>query len=132
MFRYERPRKCRFRQFQQIGVELIGVGQLQDDMEVIDSGQRILDAVRVGDRIVLELNTLGDLESRSAYRQALVSHFSARVSELSEDSRRRLERNPLRILDSKEEADQRIARDAPAFADFLNAESRRFFDRVRS
>src|SRR5689334_22053081 len=132
MFRYERPQKGRFRQFHQIGVELIGVGQPQADIEVIASGRRILDALGIGDRIVLELNTLGDLESRSAYRQALVSYFSARVSELSEDSRRRLERNPLRILDSKEEADQRVARDAPAFADFLNAESRHFFDRVRS
>jgi histidyl-tRNA synthetase len=132
MFRYERPQKGRFRQFHQIGVELIGVGQPQADIEVIASGRRILDALGIGDRIVLELNTLGDLESRSAYRQALVSYFSARVSELSEDSRRRLERNPLRILDSKEEVDQRVARDAPAFADFLNAESRRFFDRVRS
>src|SRR6201994_1058358 len=68
MFRYERPQKGRFRQFHQIGVELIGVGQPQADVEVIASGQRILDALEVGDRIVLELNTLGDLESRSAYR----------------------------------------------------------------
>jgi histidyl-tRNA synthetase len=132
MFRYERPQKGRFRQFHQIGVELIGVAQPQADIEVIASGRRILDALGIGDRVVLELNTLGDVESRAAYREALVSYFSARASELSADSQRRLERNPLRIFDSKEETDQRVARDAPAFADYLNAESRRFFDRVRA
>lgn len=132
MFRYERPQRGRFRQFHQIGVELIGVAQPQADIEVIASGRRILDALGIGDRVVLELNTLGDIESRGAYRQALVSHFSARASELSEDSQRRLERNPLRIFDSKEETDQRVARDAPAFADYQNAKSRRFFDRVRA
>jgi histidyl-tRNA synthetase len=132
MFRYERPQKGRFRQFHQIGVELIGVAQPQADIEVIASGRRILDALGVGDRVVLELNTLGDVESRVAYRQALVSYFSARVSELSVDSRQRLERNPLRILDSKEETDQRVTRDAPVFADYLNDESYRFFERVRA
>lgn len=132
MFRYERPQKGRFRQFHQIGVELIGVAQPQADIEVIALGSRILDALGVGERIVLELNTLGDPESRAGYREALVAYFSAQVSELSEDSRRRLERNPLRIFDSKEESDQRVARYAPDFADFLNAESRRFFDRVRA
>ena len=132
MFRYERPQKGRFRQFHQIGVELIGVAQPQADIEVIASGRRILDALGISDRVVLELNTLGDIESRGAYREALISYFSARASELSEDSQRRLERNPLRILDSKEETDQRIARDAPAFAGYQNAESRRFFDRVRA
>jgi histidyl-tRNA synthetase len=132
MFRYERPQKGRFRQFHQIGVELIGVAQPQADIEVIASGRRILDALGIGDRVVLELNTLGDVESRAAYREALVSYFSARASELSEDSRQRLERNPLRILDSKEETDQRVTRDAPVFADYLNAESYRFFERVRA
>jgi histidyl-tRNA synthetase len=132
MFRYERPQKGRFRQFHQIGVELIGVAQPQADIEVIALGRRILDALGIGERVVLELNTLGDVASRAAYRQALVSYFSARASELSEDSRRRLERNPLRIFDSKEETDQRVARDAPAFADYQNAESRRIFDRVRA
>ena len=132
MFRYERPQKGRYRQFHQIGVELIGVAQPQADIEVITLGSRILDALGVGERVVLELNTLGDPESRAGYREALVHYFSARVSELSEDSCQRLERNPLRIFDSKEEIDQRVARYAPAFADYLNAESRRFFDRVRA
>ncbi|MBV8507878.1 MAG: histidine--tRNA ligase [Alphaproteobacteria bacterium] len=132
MFRYERPQKGRFRQFHQIGVELIGVAQPQADVEVIALGRRILDAIGIGDRVVLELNTLGDSESRGAYRRALISYFSARATELSEDSRRRLERNPLRIFDSKEETDRRVARDAPAYADYQNAESRRFFDRARA
>src|SRR5437762_4896364 len=132
MFRYERPQKGRFRLFIQIGVELIGVPQPQADIEVIALGRRILDALGIGDRVELEINTLGDTESRGAYRQALVSYFSARASELSEDSRRRLERNPLRIFDSKEETDQRVARDAPAFADYQNSESRRFFHLVRA
>jgi histidyl-tRNA synthetase len=131
MFRYERPQKGRFRQFHQIGVELIGVAQPQADIEIIALGSRILNALGIGVRVALELNTLGDPESRAAYREALVSYFSARAAELSEDSRRRLERNPLRIFDSKEGADQRVARDAPAFADYLNSESCNFFDRVR-
>jgi histidyl-tRNA synthetase len=131
MFRYERPQKGRFRQFHQFGVELIGVAQPQADIEVIALGSRILDTLGLRAHVVLELNTLGDPESRAAYREALVSYFSARVAELSEDSRRRLDRNPLRIFDSKEETDQRIAREAPAFADYLNPESRNFFDRVR-
>jgi len=132
MFRYERPQKGRFRQFHQIGVELIGVAQPLADIEVIALGSRILDALGVAERVELELNTLGDSESRAAYREALVAYFSARVTELSEDSRRRLERNPLRIFDSKEETDQIIVRDAPPFEDYLNSASRHFFDQVRA
>src|SRR5947208_317788 len=131
MFRYERPQKGRFRQFHQIGVELLGVAQPQADIEVIALGQRILGALGIADKVVLELNTLGDPESRAAYRDALVAYFSARLSELSEDSRRRLERNPLRILDSKDPGDQRLAAEAPDFADYLNDASREFFARVR-
>src|SRR6267378_963162 len=131
MFRYERPQKGRFRQFHQIGVELLGVPQSQADIEVIALGQRILGALGIADKVVLELNTLGDPESRAAYRDALVAYFSARFSELSEDSRRRLERNPLRILDSKDPGDQRLAAEAPDFAEYLNDASREFFARVR-
>src|SRR5436309_11921853 len=89
MFRYERPQKGRFRQFHQIGVELLGVTQPQADIEVIALGHRILQALGIGNRVTLDINTLGDPESRVAYRDALVSYFSARLSELSEDSRRR-------------------------------------------
>jgi histidyl-tRNA synthetase len=131
MFRYERPQKGRFRQFHQIGVELLGVAQAQADIEVIALGQRILNALGIGERVVLELNTLGDPGSRAAYRGALVSYFSSRRSELSEDSQRRLDANPLRILDSKDAGDIRINSDAPAFDQYLNDDSRDFFAQVR-
>src|SRR3954451_3642509 len=131
MFRYERPQKGRFRQFHQIGVELLGVAPPKADIEVIALGTRILRALGIADRVVLELNTLGDPESRAAYRDVLVRFFSGRISELSEDSRRRLDRNPLRILDSKDPGDQRLAAEAPDFADYLNESSRAFFARVR-
>lgn len=131
MFRYERPQKGRFRQFHQIDVELIGVAQPQADIEVIALGHRTLEALGIGADTQLELNTLGDPESRAAYREALVTYFSRRRSELSEDSRRRLERNPLRILDSKEESDKRVSLEAPVFDDYLNARSQEFFSRVR-
>jgi histidyl-tRNA synthetase len=132
MFRYERPQKGRFRQFHQIGVELLGVATPQADIEVIALGNRILQALGIGERVVLELNTLGDPESRAAYRTALVGFFSARRSELSEDSRRRLETNPLRILDSKDPGDMRLNADVPSFDDYLNDASRDFFARVAS
>ena len=127
MFRYERPQKGRFRQFHQIGVELIGVAQPQADIEVIALGSRVLEVLGIGQRVTLELNTLGDPASRCAYREALVAYFSKRISELSEDSRRRLERNPLRIFDSKEESDRRVSIEAPVFDGFLNADSCDFF-----
>ena len=132
MFRYERPQKGRFRQFHQIGVELIAVSQPQADIEVIALGSRILDVLGIRQHTVLELNTLGDPASRTAYREALVSYFSQRVSELSEDSHRRLDRNPLRILDSKEESDRRVSLEAPSLDEYLNTESRDFFADVKS
>ena len=130
MFRYERPQKGRQRQFHQIGVELLGVPAPQADVEVIALGAHILDGLGVLDRTVLELNTLGDPASRQAYRAALVDYFSGHRDRLSEDSRGRLERNPLRILDSKDEGDRRVVAEAPAFSDYLNAESRAFFAAV--
>ncbi len=131
MFRYERPQKGRFRQFHQIGVELIGVAQPEADIEVIALGWRTLRALGIAERVVLEINTLGDVESRALYRAALISYFSAHYSALSEDSQRRLEQNPLRILDSKDPADQHIAAGAPPFVGYLNQSSQDFFARVR-
>ncbi len=131
MFRYERPQKGRFRQFHQIGVELLGVPQPQADIEVIALGDRVLKALGVSDRALLELNTLGDPESRAAYRGNLVRYFSGHLAQLSEDSRRRLQTNPLRILDSKDPADQQLCAAAPDFAEFLSPQSRDFFARVR-
>ncbi|NIA71870.1 histidine--tRNA ligase [Pelagibius litoralis] len=131
MFRHERPQKGRQRQFHQIGVELIGVPQPQADIEVIACGAHILEELGLSDAVVLELNTLGDPASRSAYRAALVDYFSGHIDSLSEDSRNRLERNPLRILDSKDEGDQRLVVEAPLFGDYLNPESVDFFAAVR-
>ncbi len=132
MFRYERPQKGRFRQFHQIGVELLGVAQSQADIEVIALGQRILNALGIGDRVLLKINTLGDLESRIAYRQALVAYFASRREDLSEDSRRRLDANPLRILNSKDPRDISVNAGAPPFDRYLNEESRDFFTHVRN
>jgi histidyl-tRNA synthetase len=130
MFRHERPQKGRQRQFHQIGVELIGVPQPQADVEVIACGQQILETLGLGEAVTLELNTLGDPESRAAYREALVDYFSAHRDSLSDDSRDRLTRNPLRILDSKDEGDRRLVAKAPLFEDYLNSESGDFFAAV--
>jgi histidyl-tRNA synthetase len=131
MFRHERPQKGRQRQFHQIGVELIGVPQPLADVEVIACGAHILETLGLSDAVTLELNTLGDPESRTAYRAALVDYFSSHSEALSEDSRDRLTRNPLRILDSKDEDDRRLVAGAPLFDDYLNSESRDFFAAVR-
>lgn len=132
MFRYERPQKGRFRQFHQIDVELIGVPQAEGDIEVIALGADVLGALGVLTHTVLELNTLGDGRSRQAYREALVGYYGARRAVLSEESLARLERNPLRILDSKDERDKRVNAEAPSFADYLTDDARRFFDVVRA
>ena len=132
MFRYERPQKGRFRQFHQIDVELIGVAQPDGDVEVLALGAHILAELGVLDRTVLELNTLGDAASRRAYRDALVAYYDRHRAALSPDSLTRLERNPLRILDSKDEGDKRVSAGAPSFADYLTDDARRFFDQVRS
>ncbi len=131
MFRYERPQKGRLRQFHQIGIENIGTPGALADIEVIATGAHILDALGVRDRTVLELNTLGDGESRDAYRAVLVEYLQTRIGELSGESRERLTRNPLRILDSKDEGDRRVVADAPIFSDYLNEASQAFFAEVR-
>ena len=130
MFRYERPQKGRLRQFHQIGVELLGVADPVGDVEVIALGAAILDALGVQGNTTLELNTLGNTESRAAYRDVLVDYFSDHRAGLSADSQDRLDRNPLRILDSKNEGDRAIVAGAPEFDDSLDAESRDFFAEV--
>ena len=130
MFRYERPQKGRLRQFHQIDVEIIGVAEPLADIEVIATGARVLDALGILSRTTLELNTLGDSESRVAYRQKLVAYLKGYETKLSEDSRNRLERNPLRILDSKDEGDRRIVADAPLFDDSLTPAARDFLTKV--
>ncbi len=130
MFRYERPQKGRLRQFHQIDIELLGVPGPEGDVEVVACGYAILKALGFADRITLEINSLGDAASRQAYRARLVEYFRAHEATLSADSRERLGRNPLRILDSKDEGDRRIVAEAPLFGEFLNAESRDFFAHV--
>jgi histidyl-tRNA synthetase len=130
MFRYERPQKGRFRQFHQIDVELIGVAQPLGDVEIIALGAEILDALGVLKRTELELNTLGDTASRHAYRAALIDYYTNHRAALSEDSLRRLEKNPLRILDSKDEGDKRINAEAPPFEEFLTPAAVDFFAKV--
>jgi histidyl-tRNA synthetase len=131
MFRYERPQKGRYRQFHQIDAELIGVAEPLADAEVIALGWDILSALGVAKDTVLEINTLGDRESRDAYRAALVAHFAAHRDALSEDSRTRLERNPLRILDSKEHADKPFVATAPTIFAHLTESARAFYEKLK-
>ncbi len=132
MFRYERPQKGRYRQLHQVGVEVLGATAPQTDVEVLCLAWDFLSALGLQPFIRLELNTLGDAESRAAYREALVTYFEQYKDQLSEDSRVRLEKNPLRILDSKDEGDKKIVENAPAMIDYLNEDSRAFFENVKA
>ena len=127
MFRYERPQKGRYRQFHQIGAELIGVPEPLADAEIIALGWHILQALGVADSVVLELNTLGDTASRDAYRAALVAYFGAHRDRLSAESQTRLEHNPLRILDSKDAGDRVLVADAPTIYASLTPEAEAFY-----
>ncbi|NKB45261.1 MAG: histidine--tRNA ligase [Alphaproteobacteria bacterium] len=130
MFRHERPQKGRQRQFHQIGVELIGVEGPQADIEVIALGHHILKELGLLKSTVLEINSLGDVESRTAFRAVLTDYFQSHESDLSEDSRNRLVKNPLRILDSKDDGDRKVVAGAPDFAAYLNDDSKAFIDTV--
>ena len=131
MFRYERPQKGRYRQFHQIGVELLGVAEPVGDVEIIALGVALLDALGLSGNTRLELNTLGNTASRTVYRDRLVTYLGDHRDALSEDSQARLARNPLRILDSKNKGDRKIIVGAPEFSDSLDSESRDFFSAVR-
>ncbi len=130
MFRYERPQKGRQRQFTQFGVELLGVETPQADIEVIAMAYHFLEKLGLEKSIVVEINSLGDKESRDTYRQKLVSYLEKHYQELSDESKERLEKNPLRILDSKEECDKLIVQNAPLYEDSLNEASKNFFKDV--
>ena len=130
MFRYERPQKGRMRQFHQIGIEYLGPRDGLADAEIIGCGARVLDGLGVLDRCALHLNSLGDVESRKAYREALVAFFQSHAGDLSEDSRKRLQTNPLRILDSKDSGDRAILEEAPRLDGFLNEVSKSHFATV--
>nr|BAL55398.1 histidyl-tRNA synthetase [uncultured beta proteobacterium] len=129
MFRHERPQKGRYRQFHQIGVEALGFADPEIDAELIVMGARLWDDLGLTD-VRLEINSLGDPEERAAHREALIAYFTAHQEELDEDSRRRLTRNPLRILDSKNPAMQPLIEGAPRLLDYLGAETRAHFDAV--
>lgn len=132
MFRYERPQKGRLRQFHQVDIELLGVAEPQADIEVLSLGHDFLADLGLSERVELRLNTLGDPESRQAYRAALIDYFTGFLDKLSEDSRKRLDRNPMRILDSKDEGDRAIVANAPRMSDYMNEVSRTFFGKVRA
>lgn len=130
MFRYERPQKGRQRQFTQFGVELLGVETPQADIEVISMAYEFVETLGLAGNVVVEINSLGDAESRDAYREKLVAYLREHYDELSEDSKNRLEKNPLRVLDSKEECDKAVVAGAPLYKDSLNETSAAFFASV--
>jgi histidyl-tRNA synthetase len=130
LFRYERPQKGRYRQFHQLDAEIIGAGEAAADVELLCFADQLLKELGIDDGVTLQLNTLGDAESRDAWRDALVEHFQAHRADLSEDSQDRLERNPLRILDSKERQDRPIADAAPDIDAYLSSEAKEFFAQV--
>jgi histidyl-tRNA synthetase len=131
MFRHERPQKGRYRQFHQVGVEAFGMAGPDIDAEMILMTARIWE--RLGLRgAVLQLNSLGTLQARAAYRDALVDYLQARADALDDDSRRRLGSNPLRILDSKNPDMQALLADAPSLPEFLDEESREHFAALRA
>ncbi|UFQ96734.1 histidine--tRNA ligase [Pseudomonas wenzhouensis] len=132
MFRYEKPQKGRYRQFHQIGVEAFNLSGPDVDAELIVLTWRLWKKLGLADAVTLQLNSLGSSEARAAYRDALVAYLRERFDQLDEDSQRRLTTNPLRILDSKNEATQAVLVDAPTLVDYLDEESRLHFEGVKA
>ncbi|PCS00742.1 histidine--tRNA ligase [Lactococcus fujiensis] len=131
MFRYERPQSGRLREFHQFGVECLGVKNAAIDVEIIAMADNYFRQLGISG-ISLHLNTLGDMSSRKAYREALIAYLTPFESELSEDSRRRLHENPLRVLDSKEPEDIKVVENAPSILDYLNEASQAYFEEVKT
>jgi histidyl-tRNA synthetase len=131
LFRYERPQKGRFRQFHQLDAEVIGAAEPAADVEVIALASHVLSELGVAGDVVLQLNTLGDAATRAAWRDGLVAHFSAHKDVLSPESLERLAKNPLRILDSKAEADRALVADAPRIDAYMTTEAGAFFEAVQ-
>lgn len=131
MFRYERPQAGRLRQFHQIGVECFGSSNPATDVETIAMADHFFKEIGI-ENVVLHLNTLGSTASRTAYRQALIDYLLPMKDQLSKDSQRRLEENPLRVLDSKEKEDKQAVENAPSILDYLDEESQAHFDAVRA
>ncbi|WKC37839.1 histidine--tRNA ligase [Ectopseudomonas chengduensis] len=132
MFRYEKPQKGRYRQFHQVGVEAFNLPGPDVDAELIVLTWRLWKKLGLADAVTLQLNSLGSSEARAAYRDALVAYLQERFDQLDEDSQRRLTTNPLRILDSKNEATQAALVGAPTLGDYLDEESRLHFEGVKA
>ncbi len=132
MFRYERPQKGRYRQFHQIGVETFGMASADIDAELIIMTHQLWQRLNIRDKVVLQLNTLGSSEARANFKAALVDYLLVRKDQLDEDSQRRLDTNPLRILDSKNAQTQALLNDAPEFMDYIDAESAQHFAELRA
>ena len=130
MFRYERPQKGRQRQFHQLGVEAFGVASPDQDAELIALCRQLWRRLGVDDALQLEINTIGSAEDRTRYREALVAYLTQHYEQLDADSQRRLETNPLRILDSKNPETQQVLNDAPVLADYLDADTKAEFDEL--
>jgi len=130
MFRYERPQAGRMRQFTQFGVEAIGSNSPAIDAETIALAMRFYEELGLKN-LHVELNSLGDAESRKAHREALINHFKPHIHEFCSDCQSRLERNPLRILDCKRDADKELMKNAPVILNYLNDESSAYFDKVK-
>jgi histidyl-tRNA synthetase len=130
LFRYERPQKGRYRQFHQLDAEVLGAGEPGADVDLLVFADQLLRELGVADGVTCTLNTLGDAASRDAWREGLVAHFEAHRGELSEDSLTRLDKNPMRILDSKDPRDIPIAASAPDIDGYLTAEAQDFFAAV--
>ncbi|APX72773.1 histidine--tRNA ligase [Companilactobacillus allii] len=131
MFRYERPQSGRQRQFHQIGLEAFGSDSPELDAEVISVGLNFLNELGI-DNLKVAINTLGDPQSRTDYHKALVDYFTPFKDQLSEDSKTRLEKNPLRILDSKDDSDKKLVENAPSILDYLNDASKARFEYLKS
>ena len=132
MFRHERPQKGRYRQFHQIGVEVFNIDGPDIDAEMIIMTWRLWQLLGIREAVTLELNSLGTSAARAVYRDALVEYLSARAEQLDEDSRRRLNSNPLRVLDSKVPETQTLLVDAPKLADYLDEESKVHFEGLKA
>ncbi|MBM7584800.1 histidyl-tRNA synthetase [Bacillus pakistanensis] len=130
MFRYERPQAGRYRQFVQFGAEALGSEDPSIDAEVLSLAMSIYQKLGLK-KLKLVINSLGDLESRAAHREALVNHFKTRIGEFCSDCQNRLEKNPLRILDCKKDRDHELMSTAPSIIDFLNEESKNYFEKVQ-
>ena len=128
MFRRERPQSGRLRQFHQVGIEYVGTNNILSDLEVIILAEEFLKNLKIREKLVLEINSLGNEISRKKYNEALKNYLKENFSQLSELSKERLKKNPLRVLDSKEENDIKIVQNSPSIIDFLDDESKSMFE----